>query len=365
MVKLRKLTVFIVLSLCVLFINAQDIKVVSSGQGMTEDKAVEIALRNALERTFGTFISSSTKIENDILVSDEIVFLTQGCIKKYDVIDKTVLNDSTYSVLLEAVVSLSNLSSYCESKGMNVKFDGENFVNTFIMNHNIQMNNKKNEEEIINNLSTIFERTLNTINIYDYQIKKVKHEKRTITFKISAKENQNGKNLFKLMMNTINSIKLSKKEKEELLKLDINHYNITSFTCLYLNYKAYLPTPYNLFILLLFYAQKGNFAEIDNIDFCDTKSIDVRSRYTVESIDKLINSTWNKENVFKFKLVDNNGKEYSFDTEKIDLEHKKNRSKKIDSINEYVNKTEHEFNITFNFSFDQMKEINSFEIIPL
>ena len=39
-----------------------------TGQGNTSDEAVQNALRNALEQTFGTFISSNTEILNDNLI---------------------------------------------------------------------------------------------------------------------------------------------------------------------------------------------------------------------------------------------------------------------------------------------------------
>ena len=72
MVTIKKLFLLIFFCFGIFHLKAQDVKVISSGQGTTQDEATRVALRNALEDAFGAFISSSSKIENDILVSDEI-----------------------------------------------------------------------------------------------------------------------------------------------------------------------------------------------------------------------------------------------------------------------------------------------------
>ena len=110
-----------------LYSSAQEIKMVSTGQGTTEDEATKIALRTALEDAFGTFISSSAKIENDVLVSDEIVSLTQGNIKEYNVVNSSQLANGLYSVTVESVVSLNELATYCQNKGMSISFSGKVF----------------------------------------------------------------------------------------------------------------------------------------------------------------------------------------------------------------------------------------------
>ena len=148
MVTFKKYVVFIVLILHVLSVNAQDIKIVSSGQGTTEDEAIKIALRSALEDAFGTFISSSTKIENDALVSDEIVSLTRGNVKEYDIVNSFQFANGLYSVTVESVVSLNEFATYCQNKGMRVTFSGK----AFGMELKIREFNRKNEIKILKNL---------------------------------------------------------------------------------------------------------------------------------------------------------------------------------------------------------------------
>ena len=149
MVTLKKFFLLAIMSLGVaLYSSAQEIKVVSTGQGTTEDEATKIALRSALEDAYGTFISSSTKIENDVLVSDEIVSLTQGNIKEYDVVNSSQLANGLYSVTVESIVSLNELATYCQSKGMKVSFNGK----AFGMELQINEFNRRNEIKILKNL---------------------------------------------------------------------------------------------------------------------------------------------------------------------------------------------------------------------
>lgn len=243
MVTFRKFTAFIVLSFCVLFVNAQDVKVVSSGQGATENEATKIALRSALEDAFGTFISSSTKIENDILVSDEIVSLTQGNIKEYNVLNSSQLENGMYSILVESVVSLNKLSSYCESKGMSVSFNGKAF--------NIELKkeefNRKSEIKILKNLciellsmnprifdfELVHSEPMAVMNEMDAFFAGVKTslpgelldnfntEIKTLVF---PKLNSNYKVMNDLIETTLKAISLSKQETKTYNKLRLRYY---------------------------------------------------------------------------------------------------------------------------------------------
>ena len=42
------------------------------GTAESEDEAIKIALRSAIEQAFGTFVSANTEVLNDELVKDEI-----------------------------------------------------------------------------------------------------------------------------------------------------------------------------------------------------------------------------------------------------------------------------------------------------
>ena len=67
------------------------------GKGIASDytKAIEIAKRDALERSVGVYISSETIIKNDQLLNDKIYSLSSGFVKKYDVISTTILSPNS------------------------------------------------------------------------------------------------------------------------------------------------------------------------------------------------------------------------------------------------------------------------------
>ena len=85
---------------------------VVSGDGYTKNEAINNALRNALEQTYGAFVSSNTTILNDKLVRDEIVTLSSGTVKNYKEISSIRREDGVHFVTIEATISLSGLKQY-------------------------------------------------------------------------------------------------------------------------------------------------------------------------------------------------------------------------------------------------------------
>ena len=109
---------------------AQEDKTVTltvSGQGQTQDEAKQNALRNAIEQAFGSFISSNTEILNDELVKDEIVSIANGNIQKFEVISEVEVPEVGHATTLKATVSVTKLTSFVESKGVEIEFKGSLF----------------------------------------------------------------------------------------------------------------------------------------------------------------------------------------------------------------------------------------------
>ena len=112
-------------------IFAQEDKTVTltvSGTGKTLEEAKTNALRSAIEQAFGAFISSKTEILNDNLVKDEIVSVANGNVQKYDIVSQVELQNIGYAITLSATVSISKLTSFAESKGVEVEFKGGMFA---------------------------------------------------------------------------------------------------------------------------------------------------------------------------------------------------------------------------------------------
>ena len=128
--------------------NSDEVTLVVSAVGATTEDATKTALRNAIEQAYGTFVSANTTILNDELVKDEIVTIANGNIKNYKEIANTTLADGRVSVTLQAIVSISKLVSYAQSKGASTEFAGA----TFAMNMKMKELNKKNEIAALENL---------------------------------------------------------------------------------------------------------------------------------------------------------------------------------------------------------------------
>ncbi len=130
--------------------QTNEVSLIVSSKGTTEEEAKSNALRSAIEQAFGTFVSSRTEILNDNLVQDQMVSLSNGNIKKFEILSSLYLAEQkSHLITLNATVSLDKLTSFVQSKGYNdVSFDGGGFA----MNLKIQKLNEKSEIIAIRNL---------------------------------------------------------------------------------------------------------------------------------------------------------------------------------------------------------------------
>ena len=66
-----------------------DIEVIVSADGFTKEQATLSALRNAIEQTYGAFVSSNTQLLNDELIKDEIVSISNGYVKRFECLSES------------------------------------------------------------------------------------------------------------------------------------------------------------------------------------------------------------------------------------------------------------------------------------
>jgi len=127
------------------------IDVTTSGVGISKDEATKNALRNALESSFGAFISSKTEIVNDEIVNDEITSISTGNIVSYEIVSSLV-EENNHFVTVNSQVSLVKFSEYIQSRGYDVSFNGKSFV----MNMKLQKFNMESEEDVLNDVLEVF-----------------------------------------------------------------------------------------------------------------------------------------------------------------------------------------------------------------
>jgi hypothetical protein len=215
---------------------AQEDKTVTltvSGQGKTQDEAKQNALRYAIERAFGTFISSNTEILNDELVKDEISSVSSGNIQKFDVVSEVEIPDGGYATTLKATVSVKKLTSFVESKGFEVEFKGS------LLGANIkqQRMNEEAEWKSIINLCEVSNRILSKSLDYSIEIGEPVKAQETNHFKpekndyqimltIKASPNINFDKFLNYFYSSIKSIAMPVSEQDDYKKLKKKIYTL-------------------------------------------------------------------------------------------------------------------------------------------
>jgi hypothetical protein len=284
-------TIFIVslilFSLQIVFAQDADktVTLTVSGQGKTKDEAQKNALRSAIEQAFGTFISSKTEILNDNLVKDEIVSITNGNIQKYDLLSEGYVPDGDYAVTVRAIVSISKLSNFCESKGIEIMFKGD------LLSSNIQMIDLNKEGELVSmkNLKQISSDWLKKC--FDYSLKTSEpasiNGRYQITLTVFANLNSNFINFNRYVVNTLKNISMSSSEISKYNKLNLEYYQIQILdlnkvaNTFYIRNQESIKTFSSLFETPEDYLQNfqvsNNLETIDGIQFQKVLRIDNRS----------------------------------------------------------------------------------------
>lgn len=208
---------------CFLFatisIQAQEVTLVTSGEGMTKSEATAAALRSAIEQSFETFVSANTTILNDDIVKDEVATVTSGNIKSYKELSCTKDQQGVYTVSVSATVSLGKLIEYAKSHGSSAEFAGQ----TFAMNMKMLALNKKNEEEALQNLLKQLETFVNSI--FDYNVKiynptknSFKENQYDVIVQVNIVTNKNYLEFFEILQNTLRSLSIKDSELSQMHK---------------------------------------------------------------------------------------------------------------------------------------------------
>lgn len=222
-----------------------EIALTVSADGATKEEATKIALRSAIEQAYGAFVSANTTILNDEMVKDEIVTISNGNIKSYQEVASVLLPNGRTTVTLNAIVSISKLTSYAQSKGATTEFAGA----TFAMNVKMRELNKKNEMKALDNLITQIKALLpvaleRELVLYEPELYSGKslfnyfddnkhlNPDNFFIFKIGIKykSNKNPESLGNLIYSTLKSLEPSEEEYEYFKTREHATYSIARLT---------------------------------------------------------------------------------------------------------------------------------------
>ena len=206
----------------------ETVTLTTTGQGETQDIAKQNALRNAIEQTFGTFISSHTEVVNDNLVKDEIISVSNGNIEKYEILSEEKLSEGIFSAILSVTVSTTKLKTYCKNKGVEIEYDGD----TFAANFKLMEFYKKNEEKLIFEITDQFNSILKNsysfeINAGEPRMQNSSEKKFEIPIQIKATLTYTVyEDIKRILRNTIKSISLPLEDKDFYKESNIKFFTI-------------------------------------------------------------------------------------------------------------------------------------------
>lgn len=192
-----------------------EVTLVASGKASDSEKATTIALRSAIEQAYGTFVSANTTILNDDLVKDEIVTISNGNIKSYEMLSDVKCEDGQDMVTVKATVCISKLVSYAKSKGASAEFAGATFAQSMKMKELY----KQNEAKALENLLTQVKYMLPSC--YDLGLSDIGEPEDSrnspncyeLAMYVDFKPNANTKVLCDLFLNTLKSLSLEKRSR--------------------------------------------------------------------------------------------------------------------------------------------------------
>lgn len=227
-----KLKYLILLKLIIIsfnsYSNTEEVEIVTVGSGINLEEAIKNALRSGIEQAYGVFISSNTKILNDQLLNDEIITVSSGNIKRYDVIAQSNIGNETISVTVKSVLSINQLSNFIENKGGNIEFKGDLF------SQNIKQTklNEKSELIALTNMAIAVKEIVEKSFDYNLDIKeplytpqkpygdKTNKEFYFIPMEIRVSKNKNFDILVKYIENTLMGLSMKKNDVLSYIQLE-------------------------------------------------------------------------------------------------------------------------------------------------
>lgn len=166
-------------------------KIITSGYGYNAESAVQDALRNAVSEAVGAMVSSTTIVENDELIKDEVLSLSHGFVKTYRKLSESGNSTDGYEVMVVAIITEKQLIQTLETKGVKVEYN----AGGIFAQYNAWDNLKKDELAMVEKFFGVEALEARSSNVYDYQIQLHepvrRDEKYEVGYTITATQNSN------------------------------------------------------------------------------------------------------------------------------------------------------------------------------
>jgi hypothetical protein len=199
----------------------KDVIISASGSGKTLEEAKQSALRSATEQAFGSFISSKMEIFNDQVVADQMSSVSSGNIKSFEVLSEAQLPNNNWAVTIKAVVSVDNLTSFVQAKGITIEIKG----GMFALKIKQQLLNEQGELKALAEMVGLLHEPMQIS--FDYVIKSSipqsldsKSKNWAIPLEVTAKCNKNFDICANYFKKTLSALSLTTSEVETYKALD-------------------------------------------------------------------------------------------------------------------------------------------------
>ena len=212
---MKKILLVLALSLSAV-LSAQEVTIVSIGEGADRSEAQNNAIRSALESTL-SFMTTNTMVENDVIVKDEINIISQGEVSESKILGEGELPDGRYYVRMEVKLSEKHLIDYFQRTGTSeIEFKGSLFANNITR---LQLN-EKTELKAIQDLLSMAELYIgNTMNYYLLDATSPKQTPKSgkwrLNYTVQGQLNANHDELVSLIIPGLKSIALNTNEKKK------------------------------------------------------------------------------------------------------------------------------------------------------
>lgn len=131
------------------------IELTTIGIGNTREISVQNALKSAMGRVFGSFISSNEKLLLGTSLANELISTSSGNIKSFQLLNEIKLINGDTASIVKVVISRDNLQRFVISKGIEVEYKGLDFVDKIKQQ---QMNEQAEYDALYSIFSVIFEK---------------------------------------------------------------------------------------------------------------------------------------------------------------------------------------------------------------
>ena len=154
----------------------------ASGQGTTENDAFKQAVVDAVRQVVGTLVTSENVVNNERVIQDKILTVSNGFVEKVLSQNKKKLADGTWVVNLKCVVRKGQLYGSLQKANVpTVKFDGVSLFADVVS----QLDHEKSAVEMIRNAMKKFSINLVTATVLDKKPEIISRDENQTTIKFT------------------------------------------------------------------------------------------------------------------------------------------------------------------------------------